>query len=87
MKENLKKEMYKQHMKTIYSNVNGLISKLREMTVILRGRRPQPVCLIYTKLGSSTTNNTLSFENYNIRKKERVTRQGEVIIIETEKCL
>lgn len=65
----------------LYSNVDGLSSILREMRDIIRDSKPHEVFPTGTKLSSGITNDTLSFENCNLLREDRVTKQGEGLII------
>ena len=70
-------------LKILYTNVDGLVSKLMEVRDLIREKKPQVVCLTETKLRNSITNDTLGFENYNVWRKDREGKQGGGVIILT----
>ena len=53
-------------IKIVYSNVDGLISKLTELKDIIKDKKPQVICLTETKLSSNILDDTLNLGNYNI---------------------
>ena len=63
-------------IKMVYSNVDGLISKLMELKDVVKDKKPQVICLTETKLSTNIIDDILNIGNYNIWRKDRKFRQG-----------
>ena len=74
-------------IKIVYSNVDGLISKLMELKDIVKDKKPQVICLTETKLSTNIIDDTLNIGNYNIWRKDRKFKQGGGVMILTCKEL
>ena len=74
-------------IKIMYSNVDGLLSKLMELKDIIKDKEPQVICLTETKLNTNILDDTLNLENYNVWRKDRKIKQGGGVMILTSKEL
>ena len=74
-------------MKMMYTNIDGLVSKLNELKDYIREEKPQVVCLTETKLNPTITNEALNLTDYNIWRKDRNFKSGGGVMILTRKDL
>ena len=74
-------------LEMMYSNVDGLVSKLSEFRDLINEEKPQVICLTETKLNSTILSDTLNFHNYEIWRKDRVSKPGGGVMILTRKDL
>ena len=71
----------------VYTNIDGLVSKLNELKDYIRVEKPQIVCLTETKLNSKIKNETLNLPDYNIWRKDRQNKSGGGVMMLTRKDL
>ena len=71
----------------MYSNVDGLVSKLCELRDLMTKDKPEIICLTETKLNSTISNATLNFEGYEVWRKDRESKPGGGVMILTKKDL
>ena len=61
----------------MYTNADGICSKLPEFKDRIQDLNPDIICITETKLGPITTDEALGLEQYNIWRKERTNTEGE----------
>ena len=61
----------------MYTNADGLCSKLPELKDQIKVKNPDVICITETKLKPNTTDEALGLEHYNIWRKERTNKEGE----------
>ena len=71
----------------MYTNADGICSKLPEFNDIIQDINPDIICITETKLTANTTDEALGLEQYNIWRKERTNKRGGGIMIMTRKEL
>ncbi len=74
-------------MRIIYSNVDGLISKLNEFNDYIDEHKPDIICVTETKLHQSLNNEVLRCTGYNIWQKNRQYKTGGRLMILTADTL
>ena len=79
------KQYINSKMKILYSNVDGILSKLLEIKDVLLDKKPHVFCITETKLCKIVVNDTLNIENYNIWRKDREGKEGGGVMILTSK--
>ena len=75
------------HLTIIYSNVDGLTSKIRELKDTIREKNPDIICITETKLTKESSIEALGLNNYNVWRKERTCKGGGGVMILTKKDL
>ena len=68
-------------MKTIYCNIDGVISKNIELRDLLERKKPKLVCLTETKLSHETSSHALGWEGYRIWRRDREGKPGGGVAI------
>ena len=82
------KNIYKNaKLKMMYSNADGLVSKLCELRDLITKEKPEIVCLTETKLNATISNATLNFDGYEVWRKDRESKPGGGVMILTKKDL
>ena len=71
----------------MYSNADGLVSKLCELRGLITKEKPEIVCLTETKLNATISNATLNFDGYEVWRKDRESKPGGGVMILTKKDL
>ena len=69
----------------MYTNIDGLVSKLNELKDYMLEEKTQIVCLTETKLNSVIKNEALNISDYNIWRKDRKQKSGGGVMILTKK--
>ena len=71
----------------MYTNADGLCSKLPELKDQIKVKNPDVICITETKLKPNITDEALGLERYNIWRKERTNKEGGGIMIMAKKEL
>ena len=74
-------------LEIMYTNIDGLVSKLNELKDYMLEEKIQIVCLTETKLNSVIKNEALNISDYNIWRKDRKHKNGGGVMILTKKDL
>ena len=73
--------------KLLYTNVDGIVSKLLELKDYTKEKEPHIICLTETKLTPRISNDSLNLDEYNIWRRDRNLKKGGGIMILTKKEL
>ena len=71
----------------MYTNADGIHSKLPEFKDRIQDKNPDIICITETKLASKTMDVTLGLEHYNIWRKDRTDKEGGGVMIMTKREL
>ena len=71
----------------MYTNADGLCSKLPEIKDQIKVKNPDVICITETKLKPDIADEALGLEHYNIWRKERTNKEGGGIMIMAKKEL